>query len=140
MNHLDPKENYGADPWRTPKLEADDTVIYSECGRVIDNICYRSHWLMIVKGKYGPYYLVVKHGGGQERIAIDYTEKAVKALANLESEQRYLLMYTMLSMSTEAYRRGIKDGEEKYRKAFVDGKLKKRKLPKQNAVKTWIES
>ena len=139
INHLDPKQNYGAEEWRKPSVEDGETIIYSECGRVLDNVCMRSHWVLIVKGKYGGYYLIVKHGGGQERFRVDYSDRIIRALQSLDSDSRYIIMYDLLNAYTNGSRKGREETEGLFKKAFVDGDLKKRKFPKQGITKVWIE-
>ena len=57
---------YETEAWRAPTPKDDEDVIFSEHGRIINNVCHRSFWFMLVKGKYH-VALLVKHGGGQER-------------------------------------------------------------------------
>ena len=52
-------------------------------------------------------------------------------------------LYDLLEVFTRAYRTGKEAGYAKaqkdYTEAFVDKRLKKRKLPRQSAIKVWIE-
>ncbi len=139
MNHLDPKENYGAEAWRQPSIEDGDTIIYNECGRVLDNICMRSYWLLIVKAQYGGYQLIVKHGGGQERFRVDHSDMIIRALQSLDSDSLYIIMFDLLKAHTNGLRTGREETEGLFKQAFVNGDLKKRKFPKQGITKVWIE-
>ena len=93
-------ENYGSEPWREPKPEEGDTVIFSEFGRVLDKTDCRSHWFMMVKVRIGGYNLLVKHGGGQERIELGYlhsyhrtgeTSRIIRAMEDMDTDARYLM-------------------------------------------------
>lgn len=45
------ERNWGAEEWRQPTIQDDDTVIFSECGRITHNTDFRSHWFKVVKQK-----------------------------------------------------------------------------------------
>lgn len=51
--------------------------------------------------------------------------------------------YDILSSWIDSYHKGIQDATrrvaQQYREAFINGTLKKRKLPRQQTVKVWIE-
>ena len=135
------EKNYGAEPWREPKPEEGDTVIFSEHGRVLDNTCYRSHWLMLVKCQYGGHALLVKHGGGEERINLFSAGRyrVPDSLALLDSDFRYLMLYQLFRIHTEAKRNGEKQARADMTMAFVEGRLKKRKIKGQGAYKVKVE-
>ena len=137
---METEKNWGAEPFRAPDLSEGDTLIYSECGRVLDNTCYRSHYFRLVRGQYGGYYLLVKHGGGQERTKIAYSNRIIPSLENLDSDARYFIFHTMHRIELEARTLAVENTASKYRAAFVNGKLKKRKLRGQPSVKVWIEN
>jgi hypothetical protein len=132
--------NWGAEPERAPDVAEGETILFSECGRVLNNIDYRSHYFRLIKGEYGDVVLLVKHGGGQERIREHLLRKIVKTLELLDSDNRYMTLYAVF----QAYREGKKHGEEvtamKYREAFVSGRLKKRKVRNSSSVKVWIKA
>lgn len=133
-------ENYGADEWRKPEIEKDEEFLISEHGRVINNVCYRSHWLGIIKQKYEQYYLIVKHGGGQEKIYLNYKGKyIVKILEKLTSDERYLMMYEMLDIKNRAEQIKCEEVSKKYETAFIEGRLKKRKHRNSNFISVYIK-
>ena len=134
-------ENYGAEPWREPKPEESDTVIFTECGRVLDKTCYRAYWLMLVKCQYGGHALLVKHGGGEERINLFSAGRyrIPESLSLLDSDARYLLLFQLYRIHTEARRSAEEKARAEMKQAFVEGRLKKRKVKGQNAYKVQIE-
>jgi|WetSurMetagenome_2_1015567.scaffolds.fasta_scaffold89234_3 hypothetical protein len=135
-------ENYGADPWREPKADEDDTVIFSEHGRVLDKTDYRSHWLMLVSDPYS-ITLLVKHGGGQERICLGYKsiywKQMVKSLEPMDRDGRYLMLYALYALHTDTRRRASEMATAAMKLAFVEGRLKKRKVRGQSAYKVTVE-
>jgi len=133
-------ENWGAEQSRQPTLKDDDTLLYSEHGRVLNNVCYRSHWFKLVKAQYGPTALLVKHGGGEERIENYNLDLLLPALEKVESDNRYRLLYAVYRTHIEAKRKSADETAQTYRKAFVEGRLRSRKLPAQGKIKIWIES
>lgn len=144
------ERNWGAEPWRAPDLDKDDVLLFSECGRIIkagtyghgaNGIDYRSHYFSVVKGAHGyGCYLLVKHGGGQERFKIDYSpERAVLFFTLLDSNARYLLMHMLFSVAKDSAKIAADDAAAKWRAAFVNGTLKKRKVRGSDSVKVWID-
>lgn len=85
---------YETETWRQPTVQDGDTVVFSEHGRSVNHVDFKSHWLMLVKAHYGGYWLCVKHGGGEERISIGYhhTATGLLALSALEADARYLVL------------------------------------------------
>lgn len=145
---MNTERRYELEPWREPTLDAGDTSIYSEHGRILypsddhspgKGTCYRAYWMRLVKAQYGGYYLTVKHGGGEERFNVGYPARIVKALAGMESDDRFFMLYTMMHMHHEAARAASEATAATYRKAFAEDRLRKRKIRGQAQVKIWIE-
>lgn len=134
---------------RAPALKHGDVIMYDEPGRIVsrtpenrpgDGVDYRSHWYRLIKPAFGPWTLLVRHGGGDERVELGYDYNNFPAIFDpLTSNARYLLMNQLML----THRAGENEGRDKttyrYKKAFAEGRLKKRKLPKQEAFKIWIE-
>jgi len=143
------ERNWGAEECRAPTIYEGDELLFSECGRVIkartyghdgNGIDYRSHYFRIVK-RSGRAFLLVKHGGGEERFEIDYNAKrAAQFFEPFDSNQRYLLMHMLFQIYKHAQRAASEETAAKYKQAFVNGRLKKRKMPRSDVVKVWIES
>lgn len=133
------ERNWGAEEWRAPDARPTDEILYSECGRIVDNVDHRSHYFRLVKREDGSFSLIVKHGGGQEEISGWFLRKILGAMAALSPDARYLLMYSIF----QANRDGKNEGRDKtvaiYRNSFVEGRLKKRKVRNSTAYKVWIE-
>lgn len=147
---MDTERNWGAESWREPTLGPDDRSVFSEHGRCIylkehrngGGTDYRSHWFRLVVGEHRTYYLLVKHGGGQERIQLQgawMTAPVAKAMEGMTADERYLLLHLLYSTHSDARRAGRDSMSLEYRQAFVDGRLKKRKNRGADTVKVWIE-
>ncbi len=141
---LDPTNySYRERDLRAPVLITRDhegqTLVFDEPGRVLNNVCYRSHYLRVVKPEYGPYTLLVKHGAGTESWRMDYTKQTIDALASLDSDGRYLVLHTIMRAHQESRERTAEKVNATWRKAAAEKRIKTRKLPGQNAVKVWVE-
>ena len=134
------ERNYGAEPWRAPELLDGDQLVYDECGRILGNVCYRSHYYRLVKTGGWRYAIIVKHGAGTERINLGTRGNAiVDALALFGSDARYSFMSEFFNATRQAARNAGDTVSLEYRQAFADGRLKKRKARGKNSVRVWIE-
>lgn len=146
MNNQDPKENYGAEAWRAPEIQKGDKIVFSECGRLLpsvggragDMICYRSHYFRVVRGQYGGFRLLVKHGGGQEEIPLGGEYRGlIPVLATLDSDSRYIALYALYDVNKEATYKAERATKEEYMTAFLEGRMKSRKCKRE--TRFWIE-
>ena len=129
--------------WRMPKISSGDVLLIEQYGRSINNIDHRSHCFRVVTDKISQLSvaLLVRHGGGDERIFLGYSiaKTAIEGLLLLPEDSQYLALSLMYEIHKTAKAQASAMTAHEYKKAFADGKLKKRKLPKQNLVKVWIE-
>lgn len=127
--------------WTAPSLPEESTLIFDEPGRVLNNVCYRSHYLRVFKpvlGEYfGQYMLIVKHGGGVESWPMGHTKQVIDALGILDSDSRYLLLYTLMRAHQESERRTVEKQNVFWRQAAAEKRIKTRKV--KGGVKVWIE-
>jgi hypothetical protein len=138
--------NYGREAWRQPQAADDEETLFHEPGRVLPSIhddvratdC-RSHCFKIVKPRHGDYTLIVRHGGGVERVNLGYSRRIVNAFRQMDSDSRFRLMWTFLDVYHAAKTEAADATAKTYREAFVEDRLKKRRLPARNATKVWIE-
>lgn len=120
-------ENWGAETLRQPVAAEGDTVLFAEHGRILDKIDHRSHSFKVVKAQYGGTYLLVRHGGGDERMQIDYSNRIAKCFEPLDSDTRYYLLRRMYESLSDAKRGAASETATKYAQAFAEGRLKKRR-------------
>jgi hypothetical protein len=139
METRDETRRWELEAWRAPTLQEGDVEIFSEPGRIAFNVDYRSHWFKLVQVRCGWYYLLVQHGGGEERHKLATKPQFVETLACLSSDLRYLTLHNYLNIIHEAQSVARYNAIDEYRKAFVDGRLKKRKMPGRDVCKVWIE-
>lgn len=139
MGNMPPEKNWGADSWRAPALAEGDTLIYDECGRVLDKTCYRSHYFRLVLDRCSTPFLLVRHGAGDERLKLGWSKRIIDALAGVDSDSRYFLLHTLYARTKDAATGARDDTAMEYKRAFVDGRLKKRKQRRTGLYKVWIE-
>jgi hypothetical protein len=129
-------ENWGAEEWRQPNEAEGETVLFAEHGRILpgridprpgNGVDCRSHSFKVVRAQFGGIYLLVRHGGGDERLKIDYSGRIISALEALESDARYWLLHSILDVHHHADRDAREETSRKYASAFVEGRLKKRR-------------
>lgn len=140
VNHLDPKQNWGAEAFREPPLMEGDTLLREECGRIIGRVDYRSHYFRLVAAQFGGNAIIVRHGGGVERINIGYEYNRLAAIiCSIDSENAYLMMHGLYRIHKDAARNASENTALEYKTAFAEGRLKKRKVRGASAFKVWIE-
>jgi hypothetical protein len=145
-DHTNALVNWGAEAWRAPMVGEKETILFDECGRVLNhgdryNVDYRSHYFRLVREQFGGYALYVKHGGGQERLSLSYAKPTLLAgMEGMTSDQRYLLFHTLYVVASDQADAAAQAMAQTYRKAFIEGRLKKRKRPGQESYKVWMES
>ncbi len=132
-----------ADDWRAPKITKGETILFDEPGRVLGargsavDCC--SHYFRVTKPEYGDYTLRVKHGAGEESFQLSWDSRLIDGLQQMDSDNRFRLLWMIM----DGHHRTAECTAEKinatWRKAAAEKRIKTRKLPKQNAVKVWIE-
>lgn len=128
---LDPNNySYQERGLRFPALEEGEEVVFDEPGRILPpttedghSTDCRSHYFRVTKPKFAEYRLRVKHGGGEEWWNLDYSDRTVFGLRQMDSDSRYRLLWLIM----DAHNAGERKGEDKYRKYFLEGRLKKRR-------------
>lgn len=123
-------------PVNPPEIAEGDTLLYDEPGRCGGLDCH-SHHFRLVRDQHRIYtYLLVRHGGGTERIKLDCsadcllgtTRRAgVDHLASLDSNGRYWLLHTIYSAHRAAGLTAQERTSNKWAQAFIDKRIKKRK-------------
>lgn len=126
-------------------LEA-ETMVFDEPGRcrpLINGsgaIDYHSHHFRVVGARFDHFALLVRHGGGDERIELHTTDRIPDLLALLpDSDARYLLMHALYNAHSEAADAARSSEAHKWRAAAADKRIKTRRYPKRGTTKVWIE-
>jgi hypothetical protein len=121
-----------------PTLHETDVLLYDEPGRCggIDSHC---HHYRVVRS-YSMYALLVRHGGGEERLPLRLYGNGLKEmLAALESNPRYWILNEIYHVHSDAKRQGRDAESAIWRKAAAEKRIKTRKQPRSESVKVWIE-
>lgn len=129
---------YETEAWREPKPKENETVLFSEHGRIIGRTDFRSHWFVVVKEQFGRVHLLVKHGGGDERFELGYRENCIGGIEALTSDQRFLLFWTFLDIKHDAERNAQDKERLRWSEAAAEKRIKTRKMPGQSRVRVTI--
>lgn len=128
----------GVRPVDPPALADGDELLFDEPGRCggMDSHC---HHYRLVKN-YG-FALLVRHGGGDERVRLSLPRGTGLDGPEwrMSSDTRYWMLNAMYHAHSEGRRSGRDATARTYADAFVDGRLKKRKQRGGHSVKVWIE-
>lgn len=114
-------KNVSTRPVDPPTLTDRDVLLFDEPGRCGGMDSHSHHYRLV--SDIG-LHLLVKHGGGQERIRVSLPRGF--SFEGPDSNTRYWMLNAIFHASSDG-------------KAFVEDRLKKRKLPSQGTVKVWIE-
>jgi hypothetical protein len=123
-------------PVNPPTIDEQDELLYDDPGRC-GGLDAHSHHYRVVK-RYGSLFLLVKHGGGQERIRLSCTPSLRETLAALDSTNRYWLLHTI----RYAHSDGSRDAEAtecaRWQTAAAERRIKVRKLRGRDACRVSI--
>jgi hypothetical protein len=120
-----------------PELLDNEELLHDEPGRCggLDSHC---HHYRIVKHFYS-HYLVVRHGGGDERFRLCTTPLFLESLNALDSNSRYWMLNALFCAGSDGERKGRETANARWKNAAAEKRIKTRKLPSQGIVKVWIE-
>jgi hypothetical protein len=121
-------------PVNPPELSEDDRLVYDEPGRC-GKLDSHSHHFRVVMDI--GLHLLVRHGGGDERLKL--SDGLNDILKTLDTNSRYWLLQGIY----HAYSAGKLEAKEqttkRWQQAAVDKRIKTRKQRNSNYVKVWIE-
>ena len=121
-----------------PALADGDSLIHDEPGRC-GGLDAHSHHFRLVKNA-GRYAILVRHGGGDERIPLGCTvPMTVPALAAMDSNSRYWLFHTLYSVQRDAARSASETCSQEWKQAAAEKRIRTRRLPKRGICKVWID-
>lgn len=134
------------DPWRAPALAEGDNLLFDEPGRCkpmvngTGSTDYHSHHFRLVQNR-SLYVLLVKHGGGEERIGLGYPFTRIAELFSLlpDSDARYLMLHALYNAHREAERDGRDSERARWSLAAAERRIRVRKVRGQDKVKVSIE-
>ena len=121
-----------------PELLEGETLLYDEPGRCggLDSHCH--HYRVTLK--YGSMFLVVRHGGGDQRFRLSCAETIKGPLAVLDSTARYWLLNAIYHAQSNSAREAREMEAAKWQRAAVEKRIRTRKQRGRGTVKVWIET
>jgi hypothetical protein len=122
-----------------PDLLDGDTLLYDEPGRCGGIDAHSHHFRLVKAASYG-HAILVRHGGGDERIHLGCVGSLlVPSLASLDSNGRYWFMHTVYSTLRDGQRSTEDAVALRWRTAAAEKRIKTQKRRGRNAVRVWIE-
>jgi hypothetical protein len=134
----DPHGPTSVHPVNPPNLQDGDVPLYDEAGRCGDLDSHSYHY-MVVRAKTGNLDLLVRHGGGDERIRLSGPKMFEVVLASLDSTNRYWLLNTLYHAQCDAARNARDKEAERWRTAAAQKRIKVRKQRGTGTIRVSIE-
>ena len=133
-----PNDSPRVRPVNPPALDEHDKLLYDEPGRCggLDSHCH--HYRVALK--YGSFYLLVRHGGGDERIRLADTPSLLDTLASLDSTARYWVLNTIYHAHSDGARQAADKCNGTWTQAAAEKRIKTRKNARRGTVKVWVEA
>ncbi len=125
-------------PVSPPELHDDDVLLYDAPGRC-GGLDAHSHHFRVVRG-VGGEFLLVRHGGGDERVNLPLSMMYMKLLQSLDETARYWLLHAFYSIARRAAEQARHNETAKWREAAALKAIRTRKRRNSTAVDVWIES
>jgi len=124
-------------PAHPPTVDDHELVVFDEPGRC-GGIDSHSHHYRVIR-RSGSYELLVRHGGGQERVRLSNSQVIVTTLATLDTNARYWILNAFYHAYADGNRIGSTKQDDYWRKAAVQKRIKTRQLPHGRGVRVWIQ-
>ena len=129
-----PASNYQPNP---PALLDGDVLLFDEPGRC-GGLDSHSHHFRLVKHS-SSLFLLIRHGGGDERMRLYPHRDLPKFLEAMDSNTRYWMLATIHSAYSDGEIYGRDRVREIWTQAAIEKRIRTRKLPSRGIVKVWIE-
>lgn len=131
-------KSFGTRPIAPPALAEGDELSYDEPGRC-GGVDSHSHHFRVVKAQFGGWFLLVRHGGGDERISLGFRSFVPGIMRDMDSNARYWLLQNIYNIQADAVRVANDKKESAWRQAAAEKRIKTRKQPNRGMVKVWID-
>jgi len=110
-------------PLNPPNLEQSDSLLFDEPGRC-GGLDSHSHHYRVVE-QHGTIWLLVRHGGGDERIRLSAPNQLIPiTLVHLDPNARYWLLNAIFHAHSAGARDARFHEQERWRKAAIDKRIK----------------
>jgi hypothetical protein len=133
----DPNAPPSVYPVKPPELKEDETLLYDEPGRCGGLDSHSFHYRLV--SRFSSVYLVVRHGGGDERFRLSSTTTLLETLTAMGSTARYWVFNALYHAHSYAKREGREGEAMRWRQAAAEKRIRTRKNRGENTVKVWIE-
>ena len=130
-----PNDSPGVRECNPPQLLEKERLLYDEPGRC-GGMDSHSHHYRVVQ-LYSSLFLVVRHGGGDERIRLDNVLGA--RLSAMDSTTRYWVLNALIHAHKAGEYKAQEKEAAKWRQAAAEKRIRTRKQ-RGAGVKVWIES
>lgn len=120
-----------------PDLQDGDVLLFDEPGRCGGSDSHAYHFRVTVD--CGRVFLLVRHGGGDERMEFGWKKTTLPALESLDSNARYWLLCAAYHGMKDRVEKAVEDVEYKWRSAAAEKRIKTRKQPRRGFIKVWID-
>jgi hypothetical protein len=127
-------DNASVRPVNPPSLNDNDQLLRDEPGRC-GGLDSHSHHYRLVKS-CGSLMLLVRHGGGDERLHLSRPVESV--LAQLDSTDCYWALNAIYHAYSDGKRSGSEKTANNWRRAAAEKRIKTRKERGSNTVRVWI--
>ena len=120
-----------------PDLDDGDELLIDEPGRCGGLDCHCHHFRVVkAQSAYGGYFLLVRHGGGDERIPLG-SRPGIRPLLATDSNSRFWLLQMMYQVQHNQAAEARKLANDQWTKAAAEKRIKIRK--QRGSVKVWVE-
>lgn len=132
-----PKDEPSVREPHPPTLRNGDTLLYDEPGRCggLDSHC---HHYRIVLSRSSAMDLLVRHGGGEERISLCTKSTLLSNLECMSSTARYWVANAVYHAYRDGKKSGLEESDSRWRLAAAERRIKVRKIRGSNLVKVSI--
>lgn len=123
-------------PWYPELQEGDDLIrdLPGRCGGVDSH----SHDFRLVRRKITGLDLLVRHGGGEDRVSL-HAYGAEAFIESMSESDCYWMMRALYDVQRDSARKAQDIEAHRWRKAAASKRIKTRKQRGTDAVKVWIE-
>ena len=121
-----------------PDIRDGDALIFDEPGRCggLDAHC---HHFRVVR-RHGCVLLLVRHGGGDEEVALRTASAFAETLSALDTHARYWLLHTIYYAHHYGRREAAEETARSWQQAAAEKRIRTRKVRGTNNVEVWIGS
>lgn len=120
-----------------PDMMDGDDLLYDGAGRCGGGTDSHCHHFRLVK-RYGQYCLLVRHGGGDERISLGSRVNGINSILAGNESQRYWALQMLYHAIKDAARSAREAESSRWIKAAAEKRVRTRKC--RDRVKAWIEA